>query len=195
MPRFCTAGLLSIPDYNTSLLCSQPSPLPRTRSSTLASTFNTCMLTQTDSSDVIEFTSVSPSASLSLSLYRAYKCVYPCCCQLGSAYFTQSPLISFYFISDIFCTSAWCSSPIVPLSLSLPPSLTHTACIKVCQNIANHWPDVKPLSDLFVAKHIMGKEKNTKNPSKFFVLGKRKGWKKVLDFYLYVCKKIKLFFI
>lgn len=74
MPSFCTAGLLSIPDYNTSLHRSQPSLLPSTRSSTLTSTFNTCMLTQTDSGDVIEFASVF--ASLHLPPYLGLSIVH-----------------------------------------------------------------------------------------------------------------------
>lgn len=99
MPRFCTAGLLSIPDYNTSPLCSKPSLLPSTRFSTLTSTFTTCTLTQTWwCHRICFFLCLSPSASLSCSLYHAYKFVYPCSCQLGSAYLPN--LLSSLFISS-----------------------------------------------------------------------------------------------
>lgn len=96
MPRFCTAGLLSIPDYNTSLLRSQPSLLPSTRSSTLTSTFNTCMLTQTDCNDVIEFASISICLPISISRSCIQICL-PLLLSVRLCIFTRSALISFLF--------------------------------------------------------------------------------------------------
>lgn len=132
---------------------------------------------------------LSPSASLSRSLYRAYKFVYPFSCQLGSAYLPNLPLISIYFIRFFLCVCVWCSSRTVALSVSF--SLTHTACVKVCQNIANHWPDVKPLCEFFffLYQNTSWEGKNTHNPTKLFVLGK------ITVYSFSTCVKIKLFFI
>lgn len=165
MPRFCTAGLLSIPDYNTSLLRPQPSLLPSTRSSTLTSTFNTCTLTQTNSSDVIEFASLFVSLSLSICLHisislSGIQMCLPLVLSLEALhiYHISPPVFLFHLW---FFLGVWWSSLTVPLSVSF--SLTYTACVQVCQNIANHWPDVKPLCDLFVPKHILGRKKYLKS--------------------------------
>lgn len=90
----------------------------------------------------------------------------------------------FLYVCMMFLPNYPSFCPSLSLSVSNPHSLhqglpEHSKPLARCQAFV--W--------LICSKTHHGEGKNTKNPSKFFVLGKREGWKKVLDFYLYVCKK------
>lgn len=110
--------------------------MPSARSSTLTSTFNTCMLTQTNSNDVSEFAplfaSHSLSSSICLPISASLSCIQICLPLLllvRLCIFTQFPLFPFYFISDFF-SNIFLNRPSVSFSL------THTDCIKACQEAA-----------------------------------------------------------
>lgn len=114
-------------------------PLSRgARSSTLTSTTNACTPTQTDSSDVSEFASVF--SSLHLPPYLGLSIVH-------TNVFILSPVsyaLHIYPISPhlYLFHQILCARPCVPVCISL--YLSRPACLKFRQNIANHWPDVKP---------------------------------------------------
>lgn len=85
--------------------------------------------------------SLPPSICLPISL----SCIHICLSFLLSVrlcIFTQSPLICIYFIR-FYVYMHPCVNAGVCVSVSL--YLSCPACVKFSQNIANHWPDVKPL--------------------------------------------------
>lgn len=146
MPRFSTAGLLSIPDYNTSLLCSQPPLLP-----TLFFFFSHLLhLLSThacwhNSNDVTDFClPFSICLPYLLPHYHPYKFGCAQCCQLGSCIFIQPPHIS--FVSSLFL---------------------HTASVNGCPYRTNHGARCEPLKTYWRWKLLL-----KKNPSKFFYFRK-----------------------
>lgn len=81
--------------------------------------------------------------SICLPISGSLSCIQICLSFLLSVrlcIFTQSPLICIYFIR-FYVRASMRACVCVHISLYL----SHPACLKFSQNIANHWPDVKPL--------------------------------------------------